>query len=124
MKRIVLKWEGEFNKQGRQSDDVEVAALLRTAGATQSSVQVEKEFFLSRIKSVCPNWRESERITKATSIPRERRNGSAHHGHSHEGSHGHSHDVDHGHSHEGSHGHSHEENHGHSHDHDSHGHSH
>ncbi|KAE9421753.1 hypothetical protein Angca_007226, partial [Angiostrongylus cantonensis] len=79
-----------------------VAAQLKAAGATQCSVQVEKEFFLQRIQQLCPSYRFDHKVVRGTAIVRERKKSLALHGHSH---HGHSHNS-HGHSHNG-HGHSH-----------------
>uniref|UniRef100_A0A0K0CWF7 Proton-coupled zinc antiporter SLC30A5 n=1 Tax=Angiostrongylus cantonensis TaxID=6313 RepID=A0A0K0CWF7_ANGCA len=39
-----------------------VAAQLKAAGATQCSVQVEKEFFLQRIQQLCPSYRFDHKV--------------------------------------------------------------
>ncbi|KAK6009624.1 cation diffusion facilitator family transporter, partial [Ostertagia ostertagi] len=70
-----------------------VAAQLRAAGATQCSVQVEKDFFTQRIQQLCPSYRFGHNVARGTTIARERKSHSNHgHGHSHNGhDHGHSH---------------------------------
>ncbi|CAJ0944393.1 unnamed protein product, partial [Mesorhabditis belari] len=100
-----------------------VLALLKAAGATQSTVQVEKSSFNQRIQQLCPSYRVAHRVVRGTTVSRRAQNGG--HGHSHSaGGHGHSHGDDgghHGHSHgsgggsDGGHGHSHDGQHGHSH---------
>nr|CDJ94129.1 Cation efflux protein domain containing protein [Haemonchus contortus] len=70
-----------------------VSAQLRAAGATQCSVQVEKDFFTQRIQQLCPSYRFGHNVVRGTTIARERKSHSNHgHGHSHNGhGHGHSH---------------------------------
>ncbi|EYC15856.1 hypothetical protein Y032_0035g3003 [Ancylostoma ceylanicum] len=70
-----------------------VAAQLRAAGATQCSVQVEKDDFVQRIQQLCPSYRFGHNVVRGTTIVRERK-----HRHSHDHGHGHSHNG-HGHSH-------------------------
>ncbi|EPB78468.1 hypothetical protein ANCCEY_02428 [Ancylostoma ceylanicum] len=72
---------------------LEVAAQLRAAGATQCSVQVEKDDFVQRIQQLCPSYRFGHNVVRGTTIVRERK-----HRHSHDHGHGHSHNG-HGHSH-------------------------
>ncbi|KAK5984054.1 Solute carrier family 30 (Zinc transporter) member 5 [Trichostrongylus colubriformis] len=68
-----------------------VAAQLRAAGATQCSVQVEKDFFTQRIQQLCPSYRFGHTVARGTTIARERKPQN-NHGHSHNGhGHGHSH---------------------------------
>ncbi|VDM43855.1 unnamed protein product [Toxocara canis] len=96
-----------------------VLQLLKESGATQASVQVEKESFFHLIQSMCPSYRIPYRVTKGLSVGYSR-------GHSHEadeGHHGHSHTTSRGHGHtheEGDHGHGH----GHNYEEDGHGHGH
>ncbi|CAD6184368.1 unnamed protein product [Caenorhabditis auriculariae] len=73
-----------------------VGGLLKAAGATHYTVQVEKDVFKQKIQQICPGYRLGHPIEKGTMLPRKPRNG---HGHSHGGSHGHSHGGSHGHSH-------------------------
>ncbi|VDM56866.1 unnamed protein product [Angiostrongylus costaricensis] len=70
-----------------------VAAQLKAAGATQCSVQVEKEFFLQRIQQLCPSYRFDHKVIQFFSFVYFKPlalHGHSHHAHSHN-SHGHSH---------------------------------
>ncbi|CAB3407130.1 unnamed protein product [Caenorhabditis bovis] len=68
-----------------------VSNILKSTGATHSTVQVEKQLFVSRIQQVCPGYKQGHLVTRG-SVIREA------HGHSHSGEHAHSHDH-HGHTH-------------------------
>lgn len=77
-----------------------IVQMLKEAGATQASVQIEKDGFFHLIQSMCPSYRLPYRVTKGLSVGYSQGHchdaDDTHHGHSHgDGGHGH----DHGHSH-------------------------
>ncbi|WKX92332.1 hypothetical protein Q1695_010396 [Nippostrongylus brasiliensis] len=74
-----------------------VAAQLKAAGATQCSVQVEKDAFTQRIQQLCPSYKFGHSVVRGTTISRKDRKPHSNHSHDH---HGHSHNGHgHGHSH-------------------------
>ncbi|KIH61189.1 hypothetical protein ANCDUO_08543, partial [Ancylostoma duodenale] len=89
-KRCIVQF---YPRERQMVANLQVAAQLRAAGATQCSVQVEKDDFVQRIQQLCPSYRFGHNVVRGTTIVRERKHRHSHdhgHGHSHSG-HGHSH---------------------------------
>uniref|UniRef100_A0A0M3J705 Zinc transporter 5 (inferred by orthology to a human protein) n=1 Tax=Anisakis simplex TaxID=6269 RepID=A0A0M3J705_ANISI len=87
-----------------------VLQLLKETGATQTSVQVEKETFFHQIQSMCPSYHIPYRVNKGVLV------GYSHHDHcDHTADHAHGHGHSHEHEHEHKHEHENEAHHGHSH---------
>ncbi|CAD21657.2 Proton-coupled zinc antiporter SLC30A5 [Caenorhabditis elegans] len=68
-----------------------VSNILKSTGATHSTVQVEKKTFAHRIQQVCPGYKAGYTVVRGSVIREKKHDHSHHHGHSHDDHSGHHH---------------------------------